>query len=167
MVEILHQGTRVTVHRRSWTRGGYSTEPAHRPKAHQQHLEWTPSRLIQWGTSMGPATGAVIEYILASKPHPEMGYRSCLGLFSLGKRYGKERLEAAAVRALRTGAISYRSLKSMLAKSLDKAPLPAAPVETRLPPIHENIRGREYYAAAPLNPHLSLITAMPVTTGGT
>lgn len=166
MVEILHQGTRVAVHQRSRIRGAYSTEASHRPKAHQHHLEWTPSRLVNWGKSIGPATGAVIEYILASKPHPEMGYRSCLGLFSLGKRYGTERLEAAAFRAVRTGAQSYRSLKSMLERSLDKAPVVAEPAETRLPTVHENIRGSDYYAAAPLTTQGSLSTATPVPTGG-
>ena len=84
MIEVLHRGTRVAVHARRHTPGGYSTDPSHRPKSHQRHLEWTPSRLVHWGQSIGVATGAVVTHILESKPHPEQGYRACLGLFPSG-----------------------------------------------------------------------------------
>ncbi len=169
MVEILQHGHRVAVHRRSGIPGGYSTEAAHRPKSHQQHLEWTPSRLIHWGASIGASTGAVIAHILDAKARPEMGYRACLGLLSLGKKYGHDRLEAAAARAIHTGTQSYQSLKSILATSLDRAPLPESAPATRLPPSHENIRGREYYCAqaGPVVPsQLSLIPATSAITGG-
>ena len=36
--------------------------------------------------------------ILLAKPHLEQGYRACLGLMRLGKRYGAARREAAAAR---------------------------------------------------------------------
>jgi transposase len=91
MVEVLHQGTRVAAHVRSVVKGRFTTEPAHRPKSHQAHLEWTPSRLMRWGRETGPATGQVIEHILKSKPHPEQGYRACLGLLSLRRRYASAR----------------------------------------------------------------------------
>jgi len=147
MIEVLHHGTRVAAHARRHTRGGYTTDPAHRPKSHQQHVEWTPSRLVRWGASIGAATGAIVAYMLDSKPHPEMGYRACLGLFSLGKRYGDARLEAAAARAQTSGAMSYRSIRSILTHGLDQSPLaPAA--ATRLPPTHDNVRGAAYYADA-------------------
>ena len=136
------------MHARRHTPGGYSTDPLHRPKSHQRHLEWTPSRLVHWGQSIGVATGAVVTHILDSKPHPEQGYRACLGLFSLGKRYGDARLEAAAARAQTAGTMTYRSISSMLKHGLDQsAPEPVA-AETRLPAIHENLRGAAYYAAA-------------------
>ncbi|MGH9661937.1 MAG: IS21 family transposase [Bryobacteraceae bacterium] len=159
MLEVLHHGRRVAVHARRQTRGCYSTDPAHRPKSHQRHLEWTPSRLVRWGTAIGAATGAVVTHILETKPHPEMGYRACLGLFSLEKRYGRLRLEAAAVRAQTSGAMSYRSILSILKQGLDQAPLaPAA--TTHLPPTHTNVRGAAYYAAgdAPIEHQLVLIT---------
>src|SRR2546428_3654087 len=69
------------------------------PKAHQRHLEWTPSRLIDWARTIGPQTAALVEAILADRPHPEQGYRSCLGILRLAKRYGPDRLEGADVRA--------------------------------------------------------------------
>lgn len=145
-LEVLHKGKRVAVHARSAKRGGVTTNPDHRPQSHQRHLAWTPSRLIRWGESIGTATAAVIAELLRTKPHPEQGYRACLGLFSLGKRYGHERLEGASARALKSGAVSYRSIQSILTRSLDRAPLTEPVSETRLPRAHPNIRGREYYA---------------------
>ncbi len=122
MVEVLHRGTRVAVHVRRMSKGGFTTDPGHRPKSHQAHLEWTPSRLMRWGSETGPATGQVIEHILKSKPHPEQGYRACLGLMSLRRRYEPARLEAACARACTTGAMTYRSVKSILAAGLDQLP---------------------------------------------
>lgn len=147
MVEVLHQGKRVAVHPRSARPGGFTTDPTHRPKSHQAHLEWTPSRLIRWGESVGAATGHVVTTILERYPHPEQGYRACLGLLSLGRRYTAARLEAACVRARTTGAMSYRSVKSILATGLDQAPLDEPPALT-LPLTHAHVRGAAYYRHA-------------------
>ena len=143
-VEIFHAGRRVTAHARSHRKGGYTTKPEHRPKAHQKHLEWSPSRLIRWGESIGASAGALVHKILESRPHPEQGYRACLGLMSLAKKYSPERLEAACFRALRSGAHSYRSVKSILEHGLDRVPLDPQ-VELSLPAEHENVRGAAYY----------------------
>ena len=81
-------GQRVAAHLRDDTPGRHTTNPAHMPKAHQHHLEWTPSRLIQWAETIGPQTAALVSAILADRPHPEQGYRSCLGLLRLSRRDG-------------------------------------------------------------------------------
>jgi transposase len=144
-VEIFHRGQRVAAHPRDDTPGRHTTNPAHMPKAHQHHLEWTPSRLIQWGATVGARTAALVEAILADRPHPEQGYRSCLGLLRLSRRYGTDRLEAACTRALAVGARSYRHVDSILKHGLDRLP-PLAPVEQlTLAPVHEHVRGRDYY----------------------
>lgn len=155
MLEVLHAGTRVAAHVRSARKGGFTTDPAHRPKSHQRHLEWSPSRLVRWGTEIGPATAAVVEQILERKPHPEQGYRACLGLFALQRRYDRARLEAACARALHTGAISYKSVRSILAAGLDQVPLEAEPPQLQLPVAHAHVRGGAYYRAAdaPRPPH--------------
>ena len=75
-VEVLHRGQRVASHVRSYQKGKHTTEGEHMPKSHRAHSEWTPKRLIDWGLSIGPATGAVVEHLLVSKPHPEQGYRA-------------------------------------------------------------------------------------------
>ena len=143
-VEIFHAGRRVAAHARSHRVGGFTTIPEHRPKAHRKHLEWSPSRLIRWAEGIGASTGALVQRILESRPHPEQGYRACLGLMRLAKRYSPERLEAACFRALRSGAYSYRSVKSILEHGLDRVPLEEQ-VELTLPAAHENVRGAAYY----------------------
>ena len=143
-VEILHKGKRVASHPRLYGKGKYSTISEHRPAAHQKYLEWTPSRIIRWAEQTGVHTAKVVKHILESKPHPEQGYRSCLGLLRLGRRYSAERLEAACSRAIAINAFSYRSVKSILENGLDKRPVPhffeAAPIE------HCNLRGAGYFS---------------------
>jgi transposase len=143
-VEAFHRGQRVAAHPRSSARGRHTTLPAHMPKAHQHHLEWTPSRLTEWAATIGPQTAALAAAILADRPHPEQGYRSCLGLLRLSRRVGPERLEAAAARALLVGARSYRHVDAILKHGLDRVPLEPA-VQLPLLPTHEHLRGRDYY----------------------
>jgi len=144
VVEIFHKGTRVASHQRSPLKGRHTTVAVHMPKAHQHYAEWTPQRLVLWAAKTGEATAQVVETILTSRPHPQQGFRACLGIMRLGKRYGDARLEAACRRAIRIGACSYKSIESILKHDLDQQPLPgppaAAPVIT-----HSNIRGAQYY----------------------
>ncbi len=143
-VEVFLRGQRVASHARSAERGRHTTIAEHMPKAHQRHLAWTPSRLVHWGKSIGPGTAALVEAILADRPHPEQGYRSCLGILRLAKRYGPERLEAACTRAVAVQARSYRHVDSILKRGLDRAPLPA--IGARAASVtHENVRGADYY----------------------
>jgi transposase len=142
-VEIFHRGERVASHARSHAAYHATIINEHRPKSHQQHLAWPPSRLLHWAESVGPSTAQLFRTILESKPHPEMGYRSCLGILRLGQRYSNERVEAAAVRALATGACSYQSVKSMLQRGLDRQ-TPETPA-SRPPLAHDNLRGAAYF----------------------
>jgi transposase len=142
-VEIFHQGTRVASHVRARKPYTAVTQNEHRPKAHQAHLQWPPSRLVSWALTVGPFTSQLFQQILDRYPHPEMGYRSCLGLLRLGEKYSPKRLESACERALITGAASYKSVKSILAHSLDSQPL--AEPEAGRGTGHDNIRGAGYY----------------------
>ena len=143
-VELFQDGKRVASHARSSAPYRHTTVHEHMPKSHQAHLQWTPSRLIHWGESVGTATAEVIRTILASKPHPEMGYRACLGILRLAKTYSQERLEAASQRALQLQACSYSSLRSILKRSLDRQT--TLELESGKPgPRHENVRGAGYY----------------------
>ena len=143
-VELIYRGRRVAAHARSFVKNGYTTIAEHRPKARQRHLEWTPGRIIAWAGTVGKHCAAVVQWIIESKPHPEQGYRSCLGLLRLTKSYGNERVEAACRRALKFQTCTYRSIKSILAAKLDAQPLtqdePAASAIE-----HANVRGRHYY----------------------
>lgn len=145
VVEVLHKGARVASHVRSLVACKHTTMTGHMPKSHQQHLEWTPQRLLNWGERIGPATASLIGRLLNDKPHPEMGYRSCLGVFSLAKRYGEDRLEAACARALLIGSPKRKTVQSILDAKLDRhAELFPGPDETSLP-AHGNVRGPDYY----------------------
>ncbi len=145
-VELFYKGRRVASHMRLWGIGQYSTDRQHMPVAHQQHLEWTPSRLIGWAETNGRQVAALASALLAAKPHPEQGYRACLGLMRLGKRYSATRLDAACARALAAGAVSYRSVKSILETGLDRQP-PAIQGAVLAHEAHANVRGPAYYAA--------------------
>jgi transposase len=143
VVEILHGRTRVAAHRRSHVKGAFTTLTEHMPSAHRAHAEWTPSRILSWAGKVGAATRDLCEAILAERPHPEQGFRSCLGILRLGKRYGEVRLEAACNRALRVKARSYRHVESILKNGLDR--VATRDEQTTLSLTHENVRGRDYY----------------------
>lgn len=145
MVEVFHKNTRITSHVRSYVPGRHTTKTEHMPKAHREALEWPPSRLIDWAGKFGPNTGRLVTELLAEFTHPEHGYRSCMGILRLGKRYGDDRLEAACARALVAGARRYRHVESILKNSLDKLPLVQAADENNEPVVHENVRGSKYY----------------------
>lgn len=143
VVEILHRGQRVASHARNSRQGGFTTTAGHMPAAHRAHMEWTPARLIHWGKSIGPATAEAVTRLMAENRHPEHGYRACLGLLSLAKRYGKTRLEAACVLALQIGACKYRHVRDILANNRDKS-VPTMASDW-VSPNHAHVRGPGYY----------------------
>jgi transposase len=143
-VEIFQKGNRIASHVRSRGRNQTVTQNEHRPRSHQAHLEWPPSRMVNWACSIGPHTAQLFERILNDKPHPEMGYRSCLGIIRLAQNYSAPRVEAAAERALLTNSCRYQSVKSILKNSLDGVPL--SPARPDSPPLrHDNLRGAQYF----------------------
>jgi transposase len=101
--------------------------------------------IIRWGESIGPSVAALVERIIASRRHPEHGYRSCLGILRLAKRYGPERLEVACGRALTVNALSYKHVESTLKHGLDRDRLDDPTTPARPGIVHENVRGRDYY----------------------
>lgn len=142
-VEIFHLHKRVASHLRHHGRSQHSTLTEHMPSSHRAHAEWSPSRILRWAGEVGPATRMLAERIIEERPHPEQGYRACLGILRLGKRFTLERLEKAAERALACRSHSYKSVASILKKNLDSQPLPQL---TRASlPFHENIRGSSYF----------------------
>lgn len=143
-VEIFLRSQRVASHVRSHG-PGHTTLAEHMPSSHRAHAEWTPSRFLHWAGEVGPMTQALVQAILEERPHPEMGYRSCLGILKLSKKYGPERLEKACARAVRVRARSYRHVATMLEKGLESSPLPSDDAATPSPLVHENLRGRDYY----------------------
>lgn len=142
-VEVLHRGVRVASHLRLFAGPRQITVPEHMPSAHRRYAEWTPERLRRWAAEIGPATGDLVARIMERRPHPEQGFRSGLGVVGLARTHTPERLEAACRRAVELGAYSYRSVKSMLATGLERAPARRAIPEPA--GTHENVRGAAYY----------------------
>jgi transposase len=148
IVECFFKGVRVASHRRAAKRGAYVTVAEHMPESHRKHSEWTPGRLLNWALSIGPATRDVVKWQLENRPHPEQGYRACLGLLNLVKRYGEARLEAACNRALAIGSPKRKSIKSILEAKLDQHPELFPATENAAPATpakHSNVRGAEYF----------------------
>ena len=148
-IECFHGGKRIASHPRART-GGYTTSSEHMPAAHRAHRDWSPERFLRWAESIGPNTHTVVEGQLKNYPHPEHGYRKCLGLLNNARRYGAQRLEAACAHALHIQSPSYRSVTSILKQGFDRQPLPEAdghrPLEL---PAHDNVRGADYYREEP------------------
>lgn len=145
IVEVFHKHERVACHARSYAAHKYTTLKEHMPPAHQKHLEWTPTRMIEWATKTGPGTAQLVEKIMAKREHPEQGYKSCLGILRhLLGHYGAVRVEAAAARALKFNTCSYTSMRSILLRGLDRQTQAGEPEQAVLP-FHANVRGGKYY----------------------
>ena len=151
-VELFQRGERVAAHARATRRGQYRTEPAHMPSAHRQHRDWSPSRLIAWAAKVGPSTAALVEAILADRPHPEQGYRSCLGIMRLARGYGAERLEAAAARALAARARSYKHVESILKHGLDRLAARTPPTAAPATPVVHVLSDNSISPSATIRP---------------
>ncbi len=141
LVEIFRNGRPVASHRRSRKR--YTTKRDHMPSSHREHRRWSPPRVVATAKRIGPHTSELVDRLLSSKIHPEQGYRPCLGIVRLADKYGEGRLDAACRRALDHSAVSYKSVKSILEKGLDRIEEEA---ESQADPVkHSNIRGQEAY----------------------
>jgi transposase len=146
-VEVLYQGQRVASHARVFDHGKHTTLPEHMPPKHQQFLEWTPERITSWAATQGPHVARMATTIMASRDHPAQGFRACLGLLRLEKRFGADRLNAACRRALHFGSQGYKSVERILSAGVDMHALPMLAANTpSTAPVHDNVRGGAYYA---------------------
>lgn len=141
-VEIFLRGKRVASHLRSTLPHRPTTIPEHMPSSHRRYRDWTHERIRSEAAKVGADADTLIDVILRSRPHPEQGFRSAIGILGLVKRYGAERVDAACARALLLNARSYKSVAAILKNGTDKtAPdTPEAPIL-----FHTNIRGSGYY----------------------
>ncbi|MGA8698049.1 MAG: IS21 family transposase [Xanthobacteraceae bacterium] len=141
-IEVFHRGERVAAHPRRYAGKRHGTDPEHMPSAHRRYAEWTPERFERWGRSIGPNTEGLIIAILANRPHPEQGFRTCLGVMRLLRGIDAPRAERVAARAVEIGALNYKSIASILAHNLDHRPTASA-ADTVM--MHANIRGPRYF----------------------
>ena len=99
-VEIFHRGKLVAAHRRSLRPHRPTTVAEHMPSSHRRYLDWTHERIQREAAAIGDDTAALVDVILRSRPHPEQGFRSCIGILRLAQHYDAERLDGACARAL-------------------------------------------------------------------
>jgi len=140
-VEIFHRGKLVATHLRSLRQHRPTTLAEHMPSSHRRYRDWTHERILREAAVIGDDTAALVAIILRSRPHPEQGFRSCIGILGLAKRYDAERLDAASARALALGTRSYSSVAAILKNAREGTV--AEPEQPSL--LHENIRGSGYY----------------------
>ena len=141
-VEIFHRGQRVAAHERRYGGHRYGTDPEHMPSSHRRYAEWTPERFRRWARTIGPNTEGLVIAVLHHRPHPEQGFRTCLGILRLFRGLDPARAEAVSARAVAIGALSYKSIASILANNLDRTrPQPEGAVVID----HPNLRGPRYF----------------------
>jgi len=143
-IEVFHRGKRVAAHPRRYGGPRHGTQSEHMPSAHRRYAEWTPERLQRDARGIGPATEALIIAVMARRPHPEQGFRTCLGILRLFRGLDAARVEAVSHRAVEIGALSYGSVASILKHRLDRTAASAGSAEGA-PLLHDNIRGSGYY----------------------
>ncbi|HZD91350.1 MAG TPA: IS21 family transposase, partial [Pseudolabrys sp.] len=143
-VEIFARGERIAVHLRSSGNGKHTTLADHMPSSHRRYADWTVGRIRRDAALVGPATAALCDLILEHRPHPEQGFRSCLGILRLARPFGAGRLEAAAAHAIEIGALTYGSVRSILDHKLDRHAAHQRPADGASI-LHPSIRGSRYY----------------------
>ena len=142
-IEVFHRGKRVAVHPRRYGGRRHGTDPDHMPSAHRRYAEWTPERFHRWARTIGTNTEGLIIAILTHRPHPEQGFRTCLGVLRLFRGLDPARAEAVSLRALEIAALNYKSIASILEHNLDRRPQMRASDGTTI--VHANIRGSRYF----------------------
>ncbi len=143
-VEIFYHYERIALHTRNEVRGGYTSEKDHMASTHKFVKDWTPEMFINWAASIDEGVHAYIKSVLATKKHPEQGYKSCVGILGLAKKYGNERLINACRRGLNYGIYNYKIINDILLKGLDTITDEEINEQLKMP-AHDNIRGENYY----------------------
>jgi transposase len=142
-VEVFHKGQRIASHARAPNRRGHTTIADHMPSAHRRYGKWTPGGLIAAGEKIGPSTAAFFQVVIETRPHPEQGFRTCLGILSLARSYDNARVDAACRRGILIKARSVASIRSILKSGLDRAFFDET--SDHQPLRHGNIRGQGYF----------------------
>jgi transposase len=141
-IEIFYRGRRVAAHQRRYGGRRHGTDPDHMPSAHRRYADWTPERFRRWARTIGPETEGLVIAILAHRPHPEQGFRTCLGILRLYRGVDPQRAEAVSAHAVAIGALTYKSVASILADKLERH---RSAAESAAVIDHPNVRGPDYF----------------------
>lgn len=142
-VEIFYNYERIALHTRLRSPYNYSTHKEHMASSHQFVSEWSAEKFIEWSESLDEYVKLYIIKILETKRHPEQAYKSCVGILSFAKKYDKQRLITACKMALGYEVYNYKTIRTILDNGMDQQPQEIQ-TESEMP-LHENIRGENYY----------------------
>ena len=141
-VSIYYHGERIAFHKRDPRPYKYTTNLDHLPSTHRFVAQWSPEKFLSWAASIDKDVELYIQGIFDRKHYPEIAYRSCVGILSLAKKKGKDRLINACCRGLFYQSFGYKIILNILQKGLDKEPWEEQ-AQQKLP-LHDNIRGADY-----------------------
>jgi transposase len=144
-VEIYYKYELIASHARLKSAHNYTTIDEHMASTHRFVSEWSAEKFIEWSNSIDPDVRFFIERILERRSHPEQAYKSCVGVLSFAKKVGKERLINACRRASDYDQYNYGIIRSILEKGLDAQSDVQEDGQQLEMPLHENIRGENYY----------------------
>ncbi len=142
-VEVFYNYQRIACHARIKSPHNYTTDKDHMASTHRFVSDWTPEKFLSWAAGIDEVVRQYIYVILNKKQHVEQAYKSCVGILTMAKHYGNQRLINACKRGIEYDMYSYKSIEMILKRGLD---IPE-PEETQLTlmPMHDNIRGENYY----------------------
>jgi transposase len=149
VVEISYDKIRIALHQKESGAKRYITKAEHMPPQHAFYDSWSPERFLDWARKIGEHVEKLVEKVLQGCEHPEQGFKVCLGILNLAKKYSDLRLDQTCKRVLNCSSYSLKSIKMILEKGLDK--ISDSPPEQQLLPLHDNIRGSEYYGKEAAN----------------
>ena len=145
MVQVYYKYEQIAQHERQYVPYQYTTVAEHLPTNHQFVRQWSAQTFLDKAAKVGQQCQDYIQQVLDQRGHPEQAYKSCMGILSLEKKFGAQRLNKACKRALAFEAYTYHTVKNILEKGWDTIEEPTADDKTPVVPIHPNIRGKEYY----------------------
>lgn len=144
-LEVFYKGQRIASHPRLIDKRKPATQREHMPANHAFLLDWTPERFTAWAQKIGPSTERLISTVLASREFPQQSFRTCLGILSLAKEFGADRLEKASSVALSVRATSFKAVRLILQNQQDRRRFVDAPIQLKI--IHSHIRGAQAFSA--------------------
>jgi hypothetical protein len=141
-VEIFYNYTSIAIYQRDRKHYGYTTNVEHLASTHKYLTEWNPERFIKWAETIDESVKAFVIHLMDSKSHPEQSYKACQVVLGYERKVGRERLINACKRATEFGNYSYHAIKGILENQYDQ--LTQTELSSEIP-LHENIRGENYY----------------------
>ena len=144
-VRVFYQGNLIAYHPRHKNRHGYTTSKDHLPSTHQFVHDWSEEKFLSWARGISPQTEHFIQKVMERARYPEQAYRSCVGILSMTRKVGKQRLISAIHRAAYMQEYNYTTVKRILENNLDLAEQYSLFKDDYSLPDHDNIRGEEAY----------------------